>query len=395
MNDRTMAAVKQKLTNVNAEIPVVEGKNKEYVCFLAHATIANSGMEASEGSSWARDWHGFVQKLKSGTATLSEFEQLDKLELLNHGRKYKKKAQDHAGSQCFVCRCTLDPAFALPWTSDRTICLWCQAWDDKDKEEMHLIDAGAIEEEISKISCHLEELENKSSSPCIKTPFNGVPEFHPPMSFSEFERLDSVDRHQTCTCKKLVCTCITPEPSETDGETNLITSDLSASGFLPKPIRFANMPADEDKPAKKRKTDQDIPVPQGPPRAPGPTQVVAKPPVADNPTGETPSAIKAGVDLEQCPWRLNKSAIPPAPSSSSQTSCHQQSTLVVPKPAHVDPRQATPRIAPTPPRIVPQPRIVPPPEPQPTPRLVPPPPPPPRRSASSPPQGKPLIIKIR
>ena len=26
MNDRTMAAVKQKLTNVNAEIPVVEGK---------------------------------------------------------------------------------------------------------------------------------------------------------------------------------------------------------------------------------------------------------------------------------------------------------------------------------------------------------------------------------
>ena len=190
-------------------------------------------MEASEGSSWARDWHGFVQKLKSGTATLSEFEQLDKLELLNHGRKYKKKAQDHAGSQCFVCRCTLDPAFALAWTSDRTICLWCQAWDDKDKEEMHLIDAGAIEEEISKISCHLEELENKSSSPGIKTPFNGVPEFHHPMSFSEFERLDSVDRHQTCTCKKLVCTCITPEPSETDGETNLITSDLSASGFLP------------------------------------------------------------------------------------------------------------------------------------------------------------------
>ena len=100
INDRTMAAVKQELTDVNAEIPVVEGKSEEYVCFLAHATIANSGMEASEGSSWARDWHGFVQKLKSGTATLSEFEQLDKLELLNHGRKYKKKAQDHAGSQC-------------------------------------------------------------------------------------------------------------------------------------------------------------------------------------------------------------------------------------------------------------------------------------------------------
>ena len=95
MNDRTMVAVKQKLTNVNAEIPVVEGKNEEYVCFLACATITNSAMEASEGSSWARDWHGFVQKLKSGTATLSEFEQLDKLELLNHGRKYKKKAQDH------------------------------------------------------------------------------------------------------------------------------------------------------------------------------------------------------------------------------------------------------------------------------------------------------------
>ena len=49
MNDRTMDAVKQKLTNVNAEIPVVEGKNKEYVCFLAYATIASSGMEASEG----------------------------------------------------------------------------------------------------------------------------------------------------------------------------------------------------------------------------------------------------------------------------------------------------------------------------------------------------------
>ena len=53
VNDRTMAAVKQKLTNVNAEIPVVEGKHEEYVCFLAYATIANWGMEASEGSSWA------------------------------------------------------------------------------------------------------------------------------------------------------------------------------------------------------------------------------------------------------------------------------------------------------------------------------------------------------
>jgi hypothetical protein len=420
-----MAAVKQKLTNVNAEIPVVEGKHEEYVCFLAYATIANSGMEASEGSSWARDWHGYVQKLKSGTATLSEFEQLDKLELLNHGRKYTKKAQDHAGSQCFVCRCTLDPAFALAWTSGRTICLWCQAWDDKDKEEMRNIDTVAIEEEISKISCHLEELtnENKSSSPGIKTPFNGVRELHPFMGFSEFERLDSVDRHQTCTCKKLVCTCITPEPSETDGEINSITGDMSASGFLPKPIilpiMFADTPADKDKPAKKRKTDQDIPVSQGPPLALGPTQVVAKPPVAqsiasmgpakgtqeqakgqdiaevkenpsvaDNPIGETPSAIKAGVDLEQCPWRLNKSSVlPPAPSSSSQT--YLQSTLVVPKPANVDPQQPTPRNAPTPRRIVPPPRMVPPPEPQPTPRFAPPPPPPP------PPQGKPLLIKIR
>merc|ERR1712086_403132 len=102
------------------------------------------------------------------------------------------------------------------------------------------------------------------------------------MSFSEVEGLDSVGRHQTCTCEKVICTCITPEPSETDGETNLITGDLSASGFLPKPIRFADTPADEDKPAKKRKIEQDLSVPQGPPHALGPIPVVAKPPVAQS-----------------------------------------------------------------------------------------------------------------
>ena len=121
-------------------------------------------------------------------------------------------------------------------------------------------------------------------------------------------------------------------------------------------------------------------------------EVKENPSVADNPTGEPPSAIK--VDLKQCPWNLNKSSPPPAPSSESQTSCHQRSTLVVPKPGSVDPQQPTPRSAPTPPRIAPRPRVVPPPEPQPTPRFVPPPPPPPQRPARSPPQGKPLLIKI-
>ena len=379
--------------------------------------------------------------MQAEKATVEEFKKIDLDVLLKEAWKSKKaadvveKTNQPLGAcspketafrdRCHVCRSDLDPALSMRWSEldGRMICLCCWAEEEPDREAMSVIALESIADLEARVWQIIEKGMDAGRSQGPESKSNDWDQWDAPNAISW--------RTPTLPVPEIHAQVFGPaKPFQKTlpmfGETGLPHASQVSEPTCPsqKTIRFADTQADEDKPAKKRKTDQDIPEPKGPPTTLGPTQVVAKPPVAqsiasmgpakgtqeqakgqdiaevkknpsvaDNPTGETPSEIKA--DLKQCPWNLNKSSSPPAPSSESQTSCHQQSTLVVPKPAHVDPRQATPRSAPTPPRIVPQPRIVPPPEPQPTPRLVPPPPPPPRRSASSPPQGKPLIIKIR
>ena len=366
--------------------------------------------------------------MQAKTATVEEFKKIDLDVLLKEAWKSKKAADvvektNQPLGACYVCRSDLDPALSMRWSEHdgRMICLCCWAEEEPDREAM----SGIALESIADLEARVWQI--------IEKGMDAGRSQGPESKSNDWDQSDAPNaiswRTPTLPVTKTHPQVFGPaKPFQKTlpmfGETGLPHASQVSEPTCPsqKTIRFADTPADEDKPAKKRKTDQDIPVP---PHTLGPTQVVAKPPVAqsiasmgpakgtqeqakgqdiaevkenpsvaDNPTGETPSAIKA--DLKQCPWNLNKSdELPPAPSSSSQASWHQRSTPVVPKPASVDPQQPTPRSAPTPPRIAPRPRVVPPLEPQPTPRFVPPPPPPPQRPASSPPQGKPLLIKIR
>ena len=351
--------------------------------------------------------------MQAKTATVDEFKKIDLDGLLKEAWKSKKaadvveKTNQPLGAcspketafrdRCHVCRSDLDPALSMRWSEldGRMICLCCWAEEEPDREAMRGIALESIADLEARVWQIIEKGMDAGRSQGPESKSNDWDQSDAPNAISW--------RTPTLPVTKTHPQVFGPaKPFQKTlpmfGETGLPhASQVSEPTCPSQKTRFADTPADEDKPAKKRKTDH-IPFSQGPPhtleQAKGQdiAEVKENPSVADNPTGETPSAIKA--DLKQCPWNLNKSdELPPAPSSSSQTSCHQRSTLVVPKPANVDPQQPTPRSAPTPPRIAPRPRVVPPPEPQPTPRFVPP-PPPPQRPASSPPQGKPLLIKI-